>query len=740
MIVQTATASVAGEVAVVGVTWTPKDAPLHIWVRTISEGTTSPWSELGSSSSSDGTLSRGSTDDVVIVGAERVEALIVHRGSVEVSLKVHSSNPTPRDRIYGQSADPLGIRSRADWSANESITQEAPYAQVTGVMIHHTAGSNTYTAAQVPAILRSIQQYHVESRGWRDIGYNVLVDKYGTAWEGRAGGLSRAVEGGHGYGVTNQRTFGLSFMGDYSTARPTEAMLDKAERIIAWKFQLHGVDPYGKTWGSSGELNAISGHRDEQATSCPGDYVYSQMDRIRSKVKGYLSTYASNRNPVSDLTGDGKADLLWVGSDNVQLLQPFAEKPAQTALDVAGLWEAVIPGDWNGDGKVDVLGRTSDGTLMMYPGLGGGQFSTSGTSLGTAWRGDLQLVGAPNFLGDGLPAFLGYNRTQGTITAYIGNGRGGLTERSIPLATNAFTYQHLAVMGPWNGDSTPDVLATTTDGRVMLLPGNGGGQFSEPIAVTPSEPLGTFFISAGQAIGTAAPDLFDISEAGLRIVPGAPDTALGTPQLLDASVTKPVTPPVSQKTGDVAVKAYTAGTKPVNEVTNTWGTVSGINGPATVYTEVWLGNRWSRSQVRTTNDAGFFVIPLTYGANTPGTYTYRVSAVVDGMTYSSDEFTLQRTGSSIAVKAYSANTKRINQVTNTWGTVSGVSAPVTVYTEVWLGNRWSRSQTRTTDKTGYFVIPLTYGFSTPGIYRWRVAAVVDGKAYYSNEFTLTRTR
>jgi len=320
-----AEAKVPHRAGVAGVTWLDGQAPEAVYLREVTQGRRGPWTELDldSADPSESGNGTGGTEAYVIAGAQRVEVAAVSDEPLVADLSVFASADTSVTAVGVATAEAAEtyawsnpqIISRTSWGASAS-KYGYTYAQVTGAMIHHTAGSNTYTEADVPGILRSIQAYHMNSRGWNDIAYNVLVDKFGRAWEGRGGGVDKAVQGGHAYGVTNARTTGVSLIGNYQTATPASAMLDTAERVIAWKFAVHGVDPYGTTYGSGGQdggstfLNAISGHRDENATDCPGQYVYSQMSTISSRVASYVPQYKTTATaPLAD-AGTDKAGVV----------------------------------------------------------------------------------------------------------------------------------------------------------------------------------------------------------------------------------------------------------------------------------------------------------------------------------------------------------------------------------------------------------------------------------------------
>lgn len=184
------------------------------------------------------------------------------------------------------------------------------------------------------------------------------------------------------------------------------------------------------------------------------------------------------------------------------------------------------------------------------------------------------------------------------------------------------------------------------------------------------------------------------------------------------------------------VSISSADSAPVGRVANAWGTVTGVP-RAKVWTEVRLSNgKWSRSQTGTADAKGYYVLPLTYGSNAVGSYTFRVGASTPTGTVYSGTTTIKRTGS---VSAYSATTKNTGVESNAWGTVAG-ARNARVWTEVKLPNgQWSRSATGTTDSRGGYILPLTYGADTAGTYTFRVAASVNGGTIYSSPFTFQRT-
>ncbi len=210
-------------------------------------------------------------------------------------------------------------------------------------MVHHTAESNDYTCAAAPAVVRGIYAYHVNSLKWKDVGYNFLVDKCGTVYEGRKGGVDRPVMGAHAYGF-NSETTGISVLGTYTDAAPSQAAMVSVAKIAAWKLGQYGVSPNatttltagaagtnyaGKSWAQGAQLSfpTIHGHRDGYNTQCPGDSLYAKLPTLRGWAAGPVGglTVKSVSGGVSGTTYYTKAGVTvgWAATTPPALISKY---------------------------------------------------------------------------------------------------------------------------------------------------------------------------------------------------------------------------------------------------------------------------------------------------------------------------------------------------------------------------------------------------------------------------------
>jgi hypothetical protein len=215
---------------------------------------------------------------------ERLRAYFVRSPEVRIPL-----------RRVSMTGSPLML-SREVWGANEAIRRAAPsYApSVQFAVVHHTAGTNSYTASQSPAIVRGIEVYHVKGNGWNDIGYNFLVDKYGQVFEGRYGGIDKPVIGAHAEGF-NTGSVGVAMLGSYGASAPPKIARTALANLLAWRLDVAHIDPTSSlTWASGGNpryaagvpvtLRRVSGHRDTGFTTCPGAALYAQLGAIAQQA------------------------------------------------------------------------------------------------------------------------------------------------------------------------------------------------------------------------------------------------------------------------------------------------------------------------------------------------------------------------------------------------------------------------------------------------------------------------
>ena len=330
-----------------GVTWSAKttEQDIKVRVRTRVDGNWTKWQGLelddASSGGRPGTeplwVGKGDGVAVRVFSAARVtpadiKIVTVDSGSSESDTNTVTPALYSTDTAIDGTADVQqvvdgsptytpqpAIISRSTWGASAGTPCDSPNVGSTtrGVVIHHTAGSNSYAKADSARIVRGIQAYHVKGHGWCDIGYNFLVDKYGQTFEGRRGGIYWNVRAAHsGNAAVNTYTMGVSMMGNYDLVRPQAALKDAVVKLVGWRMGTTYLKAKG-TYSLGGKtLNMMAGHRDVVSTGCPGKYGYawlSETGGLRDRVENYIGRYSSPIKTFATSLGTGTTGLIYRG-------------------------------------------------------------------------------------------------------------------------------------------------------------------------------------------------------------------------------------------------------------------------------------------------------------------------------------------------------------------------------------------------------------------------------------------
>ena len=207
---------------------------------------------------------------------------------------------------------------RSSWARGLRPRANSGTGQVRMAFVHHTVSASNYSMRESASIVRSIAIFHVHGRGWYDIGYNFLIDRFGQVFEGRAGGIEAAVNGAHAAGW-NQLSTGIALIGEHDNHEPSKAALDALTKLLAWKLALHGVPADGAVtlrsvgggsnrWprGRRVSFQRISGHRDGCWTGCPGNRLYRHLPGVRTAVKAEMDAAKRPVLAISAIEGTGE--------------------------------------------------------------------------------------------------------------------------------------------------------------------------------------------------------------------------------------------------------------------------------------------------------------------------------------------------------------------------------------------------------------------------------------------------
>lgn len=188
----------------------------------------------------------------------------------------------------------LGVIPREEWGARATRCTSRDDSKYR-MAIHHTV---TGAGGDPTSTLRGIQNYHMDSRGWCDVGYHFLVSLDGRVWEGRP----IRFLGTH-VGNNNTGNIGISFIGCFHSSScasyppnvPPDVMVDAAGSVVAGLAGIYGIGVSTST---------VKGHRDHsgQTTSCPGDHLHSRLGDIRSGSTAppdYAAEYVEQTFPLA---------------------------------------------------------------------------------------------------------------------------------------------------------------------------------------------------------------------------------------------------------------------------------------------------------------------------------------------------------------------------------------------------------------------------------------------------------
>jgi hypothetical protein len=302
----------------VAVTWAHGTAPAgtEVRVRSRVDGAWTRWQGLpvdldeGPSADQEGSVRDGTAPLWVGDGSGVAVRVTAPRGNGPNRVRVETIDPgidptSASSRIAAGGRQTLRtprfpamprIITRAQWGADASLNDRCSpprYGRTAKmVFVHHTVNSNDYSRADGKQIVRAIHAYHTQSRGWCDIGYNFLIDKYGRIYEGRRGGMRLPVRGAHA-GDYNVNTVGVSLIGNFEEVRPSKRMKNALVRFIGWRLGTSYKPARGEVTVNGHRFQRISGHRDAMSTACPGRYAYRWLPKLRKRVAHYLSDYRS---------------------------------------------------------------------------------------------------------------------------------------------------------------------------------------------------------------------------------------------------------------------------------------------------------------------------------------------------------------------------------------------------------------------------------------------------------------
>lgn len=496
-----ATPTTSREFTMLGVTWQTMPAGASAQVRVRTAAGWQAWQTLQNEATSNEGGRQG-TEAVHVGDAIAAEARIVAPATTTVrstgarlsliDSRVLEGDGASRATVQAaatSSAVPAqpSMVTRAEWGADESLLSyngagcvpASIDTTIKAAIVHHTAGTNSYTASQSASIMRGIYAYHVKDRGWCDIGYNILVDKYGTIFEGRHGGVVNPVHGAHATSW-NTDTVGVSVMMNSSQAKQSPEAMSAVSRILAWKLAGNYRTPTSTLTLAGKSINRIARHGDVMSTSCPGTNITAYMPTLRQDVANRMSGWQNSLIYKAYVGAGGEAKL-----GPVHVMERPWNGGRTTTFTNGGIYQTP-------ENVTRQLGKSADAryrTGDSFAQLGWPTTSTTTTAYGSVVRfqkGSIHTSAKGSFLTVlVIDAWLRANPAQATAlgapTAAMTRGSDGTLYQSfvngkvrslngrttVTLNTSApATGNNMALMGDQTKDRRADIVAASSTGKL----------------------------------------------------------------------------------------------------------------------------------------------------------------------------------------------------------------------------------------------------------------------------------
>lgn len=303
----------------VGVLWdgAPSDGGS---VRFRHDGVWTGWSAL----QPDGAEANGAFASALVAGddADAYQVRVPGGAGRARAVAINTTDGQRRKAENSTAVAATSVISRAGWGADESLRFDAAgqekwppaYYPAQKLTAHHTATTNA--DPDPAATVRAIYRYHAVDRGWGDIGYQYLVDESGRVYEGRWSGsdgdpahdaTGKVVTAAHVAGY-NSGNVGVALLGTLTSQAPTPAAQHSLEQLLADLATRHTIDPQGSgsyvnpVNGATLTVANISGHRDWEATECPGGTFYAGLPAIRSNVAALMGASSTTTTSATSTT------------------------------------------------------------------------------------------------------------------------------------------------------------------------------------------------------------------------------------------------------------------------------------------------------------------------------------------------------------------------------------------------------------------------------------------------------